>query len=116
MSIKQTNNTYLIKKRLVQNICNEYLLHKNTRFSRNALNKYYGETRAILNQNKANRAISVFEQLLNVLSPTSRLIIENMFLVPNKNEEWHDKYFSKTTFYKKSKIAMDEFFDLFFGV
>ncbi|WP_029608668.1 MG284/MPN403 family protein [Mycoplasma simbae] len=51
---------------------------------------------------------SRFAQTMAMLTPISSMIIENEF--NNKNtKDWYDKHFSKTTYYKNRKKAIEEF-------
>ncbi|VDR41874.1 Uncharacterised protein [Mycoplasmopsis caviae] len=50
-----------------------------------------------------------FKKVFNCLSNVSQLIIKNEFMKRNENKLWYEDYFSKSTYYKNRKIAIDEF-------
>ncbi|AIA29249.1 hypothetical protein MCAL160_0957 [Mycoplasmopsis californica HAZ160_1] len=58
---------------------------------------------------KANKKYSKFMQTLRLLSPASELIIKNEFCTKTYDKEWYDKHFSRTTYYKNRKKAIEEF-------
>lgn len=59
-------------------------------------------------QEKNNLYSDKLKQVLDCLSESSQNIIKNEFLF-SKEIFWYEKYFSKTTYYKKRKEAVDEF-------
>lgn len=56
-----------------------------------------------------------FSDVLNSLDPINYLIILNNYIKQNTNKDWTDEYFSKTTYYKKRKSAIEEFLYLYFA-
>ncbi|MCS4536977.1 MULTISPECIES: MG284/MPN403 family protein [unclassified Mycoplasma] len=63
---------------------------------------------SIQNNNKANFPESKFQRTLELLKPESAFIIRNEFN-ENNNRDWYDLHFSKTTYYKNRKKAIEEF-------
>ncbi|MCR8966486.1 MG284/MPN403 family protein [Mycoplasma zalophidermidis] len=52
---------------------------------------------------------SKFDQTIEMLNKNSKLIIENEFVIKNQDKEWYDMHFSRTTYYKKRRKAIEEF-------
>lgn len=62
-----------------------------------------------MNQTNDNAPISRFKETLSLMDKTSAMIIEKEFDEYNTDKFWYDKYFSKTTYYKNRKKAIEEF-------
>ncbi|WP_117275032.1 MG284/MPN403 family protein [Mycoplasmopsis edwardii] len=75
------------------------------------------EVRKIL-ERRLNSKTHLITMILKSLSPESSWIIENCYLNENTRDytEWYLKHFSKTTFYKKKRIAILEFANYYFGL
>ncbi|UUD36946.1 Uncharacterised protein [Mycoplasmopsis californica] len=110
MNIKKLDFTS--KKNLVKDACKLYKRVKGVQLSDEVLKRYNTSAKNTLELNKTMKVKSIFEQILNLLSPTSYMIIDNLFLKEHEEKEkWIDQYFSKTTFYKRQHEAIDEFLD-----
>lgn len=77
MNIKKLD--FISKKNLVRDACKFYNRIKNIQLSDEILKKYDTSAKNILEMNKTTKVKSIFEQILNLLSPTSYMIIDNFF-------------------------------------
>ncbi|QBF34854.1 hypothetical protein EG856_02945 [Mycoplasmopsis phocirhinis] len=68
-------------------------------------NKFIDKT---LNENNVPLILSKFQRTLEFLKPQNAFIIKNEFNEHN-NRDWYDLHFSKTTYYKNRKNAIEEF-------
>ncbi|MDJ1645605.1 MG284/MPN403 family protein [Mycoplasma phocimorsus] len=107
--------TFAEKQKLIKDACQMYrrygtmIIKKNSdRFSVIELKKHLSEIKNV-------KFLSIFDQVLNLLSPTSYLIIYNDYINQNSKKDWKDMYFSKTTYYKRKHQAVDEFINCMFG-
>lgn len=60
------------------------------------------------------KSISLFETLLNLMSVDYSMVIQKEFIEDTKDDKWYEQFWSKTTFYKVKKEAMDSFLFLFY--
>lgn len=51
----------------------------------------------------------LIDYALLICEPETELIIRNMFVTNRLQKEWYLEYFSKTTYYRKRKEAINEF-------
>ncbi|MGP1451385.1 MAG: MG284/MPN403 family protein [Metamycoplasmataceae bacterium] len=66
--------------------------------------------KTLLLSNKNNH----FKKVLDSLDPLSYLIILNTYIKQHNDKDWMDEYFSRSTYYKRRKIALEEFLYLYF--
>lgn len=107
MNLEQLD--FASKKKLVRDACHLYLRIKNLNISNKIASKYNMSVKRQLEIDNNLKIKSFFEQVLDLLSPTSHLIIENLYLKRDISKNWFDKYFCKTTYYKRKHDAIDEF-------
>lgn len=70
------------------------------------IEKYYKKN---VNSRSNNYFSDKFKRVYNCLSGVSQLIIKNEFMKQSENKLWYQDYFSKSTYYKNRKNAIDEF-------
>lgn len=115
--MKETNKLSFVEKtKLVKDACQIYKRYKmmniNTNPDRTSVNKLKEKLAEVKNI----KFLSIFDQVLNLLIPTSYLIIYNDYIAENKRGNWRDLYFSKTTYYKRKHEAVDEFINCMYGI
>lgn len=106
---------YKQKKRLVSDICFMYKRIKKTKnyFTLNG----WEVNDVVKNKNIFDgRNISFFEVILKMLPANNQEIITKDFLEPDDHlRNWHQNFYSKTTYYKLKHEAIDKFLLLFFA-
>ncbi len=60
------------------------------------------------------KSISLFETLIGLLNVDHALIIKKDFIDDKHDEKWYENHWSKTTYYKIKKEALDAFLFLFY--
>ncbi|MGZ9413993.1 MG284/MPN403 family protein [Mycoplasma sp. AC157] len=67
------------------------------------------------NQNKivAEKPVSIFEKIMDLIEPEYSYILRKEFLENNKN--WFKKHWSKSTYYKNINKAIDRFLFYLYG-
>lgn len=120
--------TYKAKRKLVKELMYEYKLAKGkyevlqdrNYYPSVELNKVkekgevYGRVEIrILNQMEKIEdqlvVITYFESILNKLDPSHREILLNDYI--HKKVGWWDEFYSKSTYYRTKRLAIDEFLD-----
>lgn len=59
--------------------------------------------------NQDTKIHSKFRDTISFLSEPSAMIIENEFINKDNSKDWYDNHFSKATYYKKRRKAIEEF-------
>ena len=59
------------------------------------------------------KVVSIFETIISLMDPAESMIIEKDFINPGSSS-WHDKLWSKTTYYKLKHRAVDIFLSLMY--
>ncbi|WP_027120573.1 MG284/MPN403 family protein [Mycoplasmopsis lipofaciens] len=62
---------------------------------------------------KITLPLNKLNKVLRLLSKNSLLIIRNDFINKYKSKNWFEQYFSKTTYYKYKREALEEFLYLY---
>lgn len=111
MNLEQLD--FASKKNLVRDACRLYLRVKNLNISNEIASRYNMSVKRQLEINKNLKIKSLFEQVLDLLSPTSLMIIENLYLKRDMPKNWIDNYFSKNHILQKKAWGNKWVFSLF---
>ncbi|ADE19470.1 MG284/MPN403 family protein [Mycoplasma crocodyli] len=122
----QTNENDLYRQqcKVVQEICQLKLLNEKLASVRmfkeklkGAINATYNNTEEISRIEQAkNQSTDLIDFVLKNMTPFNSWLIKNAFMTKNEQlmGHWYEEYFSKTTYYKKKKEAINEFMALYF--
>ncbi|MGY5139198.1 MG284/MPN403 family protein [Mycoplasmopsis gallinarum] len=104
-----SNLTDLNKYKSVASICQLEIARSKVAKQENLINEYKNSKRE--DKPLSDYFSEHFKKTLLCLSDLSKLIIQEEFLngLHKKENCWFETYFSKSTYYKKRKQAIDEF-------
>ena len=80
--------------------------------------KNYGMAHNCISDEKINyytKLKFVVESVLDLLSKESERILRAEFFEKMENSNWWQKFYSRTTFYRNKRKAMNEFFNFFYS-